>query len=152
MPPCASPVRDGAPPAMGPPMLSRRCFLASSAVLAGAVLLSRRALARAHDDWPAHGCGPAQTRHNAGESTLRPENVARLALRWDFEAGSGITGTPAVVGERVVIGSWDGRVHALERGSGRPLWTFEAGTRSYPPDRRLGVYASPAVSGETVFG
>ena len=132
-------------------MLSRRRFLASSAVVAGAVLLSRRAPARARDDWPAHGCGPAQTRHNAGESRLRPDNVARLALRWDFEADSGITGTPAVVGERAVVGSWDGRVYALECSSGKRLWTFEAGTRSYPPDRRLGIYASPAVSGETVF-
>src|SRR5437667_12913344 len=132
-------------------MLSRRRFLASSAVVAGAVLLSRRALARAHDDWPAHGCGPAQTRHNAGESTLRPENVARLALRWDFEAGSGITGTPAVVGERVVIGSWDGCVYALNRLSGKLIWKFDAGVRSYPPDRQLGIFASPAVAGRAVY-
>src|SRR5207253_488426 len=82
---------------------------------------------------------------------IRPESVARLALRWDFEAGSGITGTPAVVGERVVVGSWDGRVYALERASGKRLWTFEAGTRGYPPDRRLGISASPAVSGGSVF-
>ena len=132
-------------------MLSRRSFLASSAVIAGATLLSRRALAGERDDWPQHGCGAAETRHNSGEAAIRPESVARLALRWDFEAGSGITGTPAVVGERVVVGSWDGRVYALERASGKRLWTFEAGTRGYPPDRRLGISASPAVSGGSVF-
>src|SRR5436309_4210634 len=132
-------------------MLSRRSFLASSAVIAGATFLPRRALAGARDDWLQHGCGAAETRHNAGESLLGPVSVSRLALRWDFEAGSGITGTPAVAGERVVVGSWDGRVYALERRSGKRLWTFEAGVRSYPPDRRLGISASPAVSGGSVF-
>src|SRR5207244_7646634 len=97
------------------------------------------------------GCGAGGPRHNSGEAAIRRESVARLALRWDFEAGSGITGTPAVVGERVVVGSWDGRVYALERASGKRLWTFEAGTRGYPPDRRLGISASPAVSGGSVF-
>src|SRR5437867_12212881 len=100
-------------------MLSRRRFLASSAVVAGAVLLSRRAPARARDDWPAHGCGPAQTRHNAGESRLRPDNVARLALRWDFEPDSGITGTPAVVGERAVVRSRDARADAPDSSPGQ---------------------------------
>src|SRR5216117_2271542 len=78
------------------------------------------------------------------------ESVSRLALRWEFEAASGITATPAVVGDRVIVGSWDGRAYCLDRRSGRLLWSFEAGQRTYPPDRRLGIFASPAVERSTV--
>ena len=102
-------------------------------------------------DWADHGCGIAQTRFNPGETTIGPENVSRLRLRWVFEAGSGITGTPAVIGDRVIFGSWDGRVYALDRISGKSIWTFDAGVRNYPPDRHLGIFASPAVAGRSVY-
>src|SRR5439155_19729683 len=49
------------------------------------------------------------------------------------------------------VGSWDGRASCLDRRSGRPLWSFEAGQRTYPPDRRLGIFASPAVERSTVY-
>src|SRR5437667_11933593 len=81
---------------------------------------------------------------------ITPESVSRLALRWEFEAASGITATPAVVGDRVIVGSWDGRAYCLDRRSGRLLWSFEAGQRTYPPDRRLGIFAAPAVERATV--
>ena len=102
-------------------------------------------------DWADHGCGIAQTRFNPGETTISPGNVSRLRLRWVFEAGSGITGTPAVIGDRVIFGSWDGRVYALDRISGKSIWTFDAGVRSYPPDRQLGIFASPAVARRAVY-
>jgi outer membrane protein assembly factor BamB len=139
---------------MSGPIISRRAFLASSATAATMMVL-RPAPLLASDvssgDWPSHGVDVQQTRHNPGEATLGPENVSRLQLRWEFEAGSGITATPAVIGDRVIVGSWDGRVYALDRRSGKSLWTFDAGVRRYPPDRQLGVFASPAVVGRTVY-
>lgn len=102
-------------------------------------------------DWLSHGWDAQQTRHNPRESIIGTESVSRLRLRWEFDAGSGITGTPAVVGNRVIVGSWDGRVYALDRRSGRLLWKYDAGVRTYPPNRKLGVFASPAVSGRSVY-
>lgn len=102
-------------------------------------------------DWPSHGWDLHQTRHNSLERGLGADNVAHLHLRWQFEAGSGITGTPAVVGSRVVIGSWDGRVYALDRHSGKLLWAWDAGVRQYGPDRQLGIFASPALDGTAVY-
>jgi outer membrane protein assembly factor BamB len=32
---------------------------------------------------------------------------------WEFDAGAGITASPAVAGGRVVIGSQDGRIYAF---------------------------------------
>lgn len=137
---------------------SRRKFLKSSLIAAAGVLSStppRAQSSRAQNnptpDWPSHGWDIAQTRFNASESTLSDANVSRLSLRWEFEAGSGITGTPAVVGNRVIFGSWDGKIYSLDRLSGKPLWSFDAGLRSYPPDRKLGVFASPAVENNRVY-
>jgi len=133
--------------------ISRRRFLAASAATLTSALLARRLRASGAsrpNDWASHGFGPEQRRHNPAEREITPESVARLALQWEFEAGSGITSTPAVVGDRVIVGSWDGRAYCLDRGSGRLLWRFEAGQRTYPPDRRLGIFASPAVEGSTV--
>jgi len=131
-------------------MISRRTFLTSSTMAAAGAFIAKR-LTPSLGDWPDHGCGIVQTRCNSHETTISDENVSGLRLRWEFEAGSGITGTPAVVGNRVIFGSWDGRLYAVERLSGKVLWTFEAGLRSYPPDRQLGIFASPAVVGNAVY-
>src|SRR5438876_8985014 len=134
--------------------LSRRRFLAASAATLTSALLAPRLRARGEsppNDWASHGFGPEQRRHNPAERDITPESVSRLAVQWEFEAASGITSTPAVVGDRVLVGSWDGRASCLDRRSGRLLWSFEAGQRTYPPDRRLGIFASPAVERSTVY-
>jgi len=132
---------------------SRRTFLSLSAIATAANFLPTGLVSQSlsTSDWPDHGCGIEQTRFNPHENTINAANVSRLRLRWTFEAGSGITATPNVVGSRVIFGSWDGRVYALHRESGKPMWTFESGVRRYPPDRELGVFASAAVSGTGVY-
>src|SRR3989442_14254258 len=135
------------------PEISRRRFLAASAATLTSALLPHRVGGRGEsppNDWASHGFGPEQRRHNPSEMDITPESVSRLALRWEFEAASGITATPAVVGDRVIVGSWDGRAYCLDRRSGRLLWSFEAGQPAHPPDRRLGVFASPAGGRSTV--
>src|SRR2546422_10999823 len=134
--------------------ISRRRFIAASAATLTSALLPhglRRSGESPPNDWASHGFGPEQRRHNPVEGDITPESVSRLAMQWEFEAASGITSTPAVVGDRVIVGSWDGRAYCLDRRSGRLLWSFDAGQRTYPPDRRLGIFASPAVERSTVY-
>src|SRR2546425_7585643 len=134
--------------------ISRRRFIAASAATLTSALLPhglRGGGVSPRNDGASHGFGPEQRRHNPVERDITPESVSRLAVQWEFEAGSGITSTPAVVGDRVLVGSWDGRASCLDRRSGRLLWSFEAGQRSYPPGRRLGIFASPAVERSTVY-
>jgi len=136
------------------PEISRRRFLAASAATLTSALLPHGLRASGEsppNDWASHGCGPEQRRHNPSERGITSESVSRLAMQWEFEAASGITSTPAVVGDRVIVGSWDGRAYCLDRRSGRLLWSFDAGQRTYPPDRRLGIFASPAVERSTVY-
>ena len=132
--------------------LSRRFFINSSlSAAAGAFVQTPLKQSAPTGDWPSHGWDVEQTRFNRNETAIVPETVSRLELRWQFEAGSGITGTPAVIGDKVVIASWDGKVYSLDRLTGKAGWVFDAGLRSYPPDRRLGIFSSPAVFGRTVY-
>jgi len=130
----------GGPRTSTSPQISRRRFLAASAATLTSALLPHGVRGSGEsppNDWASHGFGPEQRRHNPSERDITPESVSRLAMRWEFEAGSGITSTPAVVGDRVIVASWDGRAYCLDRRSGRLLWSFDAGQRTYPPDRRL---------------
>jgi outer membrane protein assembly factor BamB len=138
---------------VSPLMMTRRRFLAATAATVAGSWLPPwvRAEPASPSDWLSHGFGPEQMRNNPWEREIRAETVSRLVPKWEFEAGSGITATPAVAGDRVIVGSWDGQAYCLDRSSGRRLWTFDAGQRSYPPDRRLGIFASAAVAGSTVY-
>lgn len=133
--------------------ITRRTFLASSTLASARVFLRGSLLPgrKLSGDWTSHGWDIGQTRFNRGESVIGPGNVSGLQLRWEFEARGGITGTPAIAGDRVIFGSWDGHVYAVDRRTGKPLWTYEVGIRDYPPDRQLGIFASPAIEGHFVY-
>jgi polyvinyl alcohol dehydrogenase (cytochrome) len=77
---------------------------------------------------------------------LNRETAARLKLKWAFGFPGAATafGTPAVVGGRVLVGSADGTVYALDARSGCTYWSYEAAA---------GVRAAPVVSqdGGTVY-
>ena len=69
-------------------------------------------------------------------------DLDRRRLRWTFHGGSKITGSPALVGNRLYVGDYSGRVFALNARTGRRIWTGSAGSR---------VYGTVAVSGGRVF-
>ena len=63
-------------------------------------------------------------------------------IKWRFDAGASLFGAPVVVGDRVYLGTGDGRVLALDAESGHAVWEHAAGS---------GVLSSPAVAGGSVF-
>ncbi len=48
-------------------------------------------------------------------------------LAWKFRTGGRVISTPAVVGDRVFVGSTDGALHALDRATGTERWTYRTG-------------------------
>jgi polyvinyl alcohol dehydrogenase (cytochrome) len=58
-------------------------------------------------------------------AALTPDNVARLALKWEVPLSS-VTGGPMVVGDVVYVPSWDDRVYALDVRTGAQRWAFLA--------------------------
>ncbi|HEY3246381.1 MAG TPA: PQQ-binding-like beta-propeller repeat protein [Phycisphaerae bacterium] len=63
------------------------------------------------------------------------------SARWGFAVTGEVLGTPACYGARLLFGSGDGRVQAIDI-DGKPQWTFET---TQP------VYGAPLIEGDTVF-
>ena len=63
-----------------------------------------------------------------GETRIRVTNAHRLTLRWAFAYPNAnrARSQPLVLGSLVVVGSHDGTVFGLDRGSGCVRWTFAA--------------------------
>jgi outer membrane protein assembly factor BamB len=68
-------------------------------------------------DWPMFRGGPALV--GVSPVTLRKE----LALLWSFKTGGPVKSSPAVVANRVFVGSGDNSVYALDVNSGRKVWS-----------------------------
>ena len=64
------------------------------------------------------------------------------SLVWKFKTGGRVLSSPAVSGNRVYVGSSDGRLYAIDRASGAERWRF---TSKGP------IASSPAVHGELVY-
>ena len=96
-----------------------------------AVVLSLGALgvaapARAHGgggDWPMYNHDAAGSRHQTAETTLTPWNAHRLRTLWQLDTPGAVTGTPAVVADRVYIGDWARNFYKLRADDGHTLWT-----------------------------
>lgn len=58
----------------------------------------------------------------AADSSIGTDNVGRLALKWDFPAGT-VTGGPAFANGVVYAGAWNGNVYALDPHTGAVRWT-----------------------------
>lgn len=115
-----------------------------------------------HQLWRINAGGPVSSSPAAGDGILyfvrRPNilyavNSASGAVRWrrDLGADKGphnywdfFESSPIIEGNRLFVGSGDGRLYAFDPVSGRQLWSYDAGAR---------VRSTPAVSGNTVvFG
>jgi outer membrane protein assembly factor BamB len=71
--------------------------------------------------------------------TVRGLDAGSGVERWQFRTGDRITGSPAVLDgktPRVLVGSYDRKLHALSAADGSPLWQDTT---------RGGVYSSPAL-------
>ncbi|MBI2820736.1 MAG: PQQ-binding-like beta-propeller repeat protein, partial [Acidobacteria bacterium] len=83
-------------------------------------------------DWPGFAYDLHNSRFNSREKTLGPGNVGRLKLKWSRELGAPIQSTPAVIGNTLFIGAWNGQYHALETKTGEIKWRFDAGVMPEP--------------------
>ncbi len=82
--------------------------------------------------WSAFRGGPAQT--GVASDPIADE----LALRWRVETGGPIKSSPVVDAERIYIGSDDGNLWALTRGTGAVAWKADLGGPVSAPPRLHG--------------
>lgn len=77
------------------------------------------------DDWPMFGRDARGTRHNRGERKLTPWNVGQLRQLWRVPTPAPVTGTAAVVDDKVFVGDWAGNFYKLRANNGKKLWTTQ---------------------------
>lgn len=129
---------------MSKPIVVRRDFLKAfgmGGLLAAAGVRSNAVRAAARQghadtgqaDWTRFGFDLHNTRFNSRETTIGPQNVGRLKLKWKFPADGGFQNTPTVVGDRVYVGSFDANIYAIDARTGKQLWRFDTET---PAQRR----------------
>jgi polyvinyl alcohol dehydrogenase (cytochrome) len=92
-------------------------------------------------DWACFGKDLANTRFNAGETTLSASNVANLTSAWQRPA-PGISATPAIVGDYAYWADWRGTVQSTRISDGSQAWS-----RSFTN----GFTSSPCVSENSLF-
>lgn len=141
--------------------MARRDFLASTLGLT--VLTATRPLAsvlgssevsvpgRGDADWLRFGYDLHNTRFNAREKQLGKENVGRLKPKWEFDAGSPIQNTPAVVGDTLYFGTHAGEFFSLHTQTGAKRWHVKIGDAH--PEHREFLKSSPEYAdGRLYFG
>jgi polyvinyl alcohol dehydrogenase (cytochrome) len=81
-----------------------------------------------------------------------------LAARWTFTAGSEVSATPTVIGDRVYVPDWSGNLYCLRAATGRVVWrkkvldyVMAVDPLPSPPDSAVVISrTSPAVAGDRV--
>src|SRR5262245_31030402 len=102
---------------------------------AGALLFHSGSVCDA-GDWPMFRGSPELTGVAEGSLPEKPK------LIWRFKTGGPVKSSPAVVHDRVFVGSGDGTIYALQLTGGTNLWSFKTGGE---------VESSPLVLNGSVF-
>ncbi|HEX3708048.1 MAG TPA: PQQ-binding-like beta-propeller repeat protein [Mycobacteriales bacterium] len=85
---------------------------------------------------PAAGCASTDWRqygydsdHSfavpAGCSPISSKNIATMVPKWFFHTDDSVTASPAIVGNSVYVGTWDGKFFSLNAKTGQKQWVFD---------------------------
>lgn len=83
-------------------------------------------------DWPTYAGSGARLFFAARETSLTPQNVAKLKVKWQYKVGAALTASPIVVNldlpggtqPIVFVQSWDLGMNAIRLSDGSRLWRF----------------------------
>jgi outer membrane protein assembly factor BamB len=92
----------------------------------------------------AHADDAAMFRGDLAHTGVYPGTsiTSSPALKWSFHTGGPIAASPAIANGVAYIGSYDGKLYAIDIKSGAKLWDFKTGSR---------INSSAAISGGVVF-
>ena len=84
-------------------------------------------------DWPTFGHDLSRDFATTCPSIPTAATVAQLTPRWVVHASDVVTAQPAVAGDTVYVGAWDGTFYALDLASGAILWQQGLGAAAAAP-------------------
>ena len=104
------------------------------------------------DQWREGGQNLNNTRYQANETYLRPDNVADLSPKWVFKTGGDISATPAVLDRALYVPDWGGNLFKIDAQTGRQIWSNSIANYINDPNIPTAVSrTSPAVEGNKVI-
>src|ERR1700720_3394959 len=99
--------------------------------------------------WRIAGQNLNNTWSQPAEHSITPANVKGLTPKWVFTTGGDVSATPTVDGDAVYFPDWAGNLFAVEKDSGRLIWSHKISDY----DGVDGAFSrvSPAVDGNQVI-
>jgi polyvinyl alcohol dehydrogenase (cytochrome) len=129
--------------------------LLSRAALIGVLSLVMALSAQSQSDesrsgqWRMAGQNLSNSWSQPAEHSISPANVKGLSPKWVFTTGGDVSATPTVDGNAVYFPDWGGNLFAVEKDSGRLIWSHKIS--DYDGVTGAVSRVSPAVDGEQVI-
>jgi polyvinyl alcohol dehydrogenase (cytochrome) len=103
-------------------------LLPKSAFISGLLLVSAlsahgQSNASRSGQWRIAGQNLNNTWSQPAEHSISPTNVQGLKPKWVFTTGGDVSATPTVDGDAVYFPDWGGNLFAVEKDSGRLIWS-----------------------------
>ncbi len=75
--------------------------------------------------WRIAGQNLSNTWSQPAEQSISPTNVNGLKPKWVFTTGGDVSATPTVDGDTVYFPDWGGNLFAVDKNSGRAIWSHK---------------------------
>ncbi len=99
--------------------------------------------------WRVAGQNLSNSWSQPAEHSINPANVQGLTPKWVFTTGGDVSATPTVDGDAVYFPDWGGNLFAVEKESGRLIWSHKIS--DYDGVTGAISRVSPAVDGEQLI-
>jgi polyvinyl alcohol dehydrogenase (cytochrome) len=99
--------------------------------------------------WRTAGQNLSNTWSQPAEHSISPANVNGLTPKWVFTTGGDVSATPTVDGNAVYFPDWGGNLFAVEKDTGRLIWSHKIS--EYDGVEGAVSRVSPAVDGNQVI-
>jgi polyvinyl alcohol dehydrogenase (cytochrome) len=136
------------------PMKNRNVSLPKAALITVLLLVSALSGQGQSDEsqsgqWRLAGQNLSNSWSQPAEHSISPANVNGLTPKWVFTTGGDVSATPTVDGNAVYFPDWGGNLFAVEKDTGRLIWSHKIS--DYDGAEGAISRVSPAVDGNQVI-
>jgi polyvinyl alcohol dehydrogenase (cytochrome) len=136
------------------PMKNRNVSLSKAALITVGLLVSALSGRGQSDEsrsgqWRIAGQKLSNSWNQPAERSISPANVNGLTPKWVFTTGGDVSATPTVDGNAVYFPDWGGNLFAVEKDTGRLIWSHKVS--EYDGVEGAVSRVSPAVDGNQVI-
>ena len=126
-----------------------RAVLMSVLLLASALSAESRSPKSPSRQWRVAGQNLDNSRSQPKEHSISAANVSGLREKWVFTTGGDVSATPTVDGDAVYFPDWGGNLFAVEKNTGRLIWSHQIS--EYDGVAGSISRVSPALDGDQVI-